>query len=134
MLGIPEYWRFDPTGGEMFGQAVIGEQLVGGQYQRLPLLRYGGIVVGSTSPLLNLNFRYRVTSCSPSTTRKPGGNMNTRSSGPRALRKKTAACREADGDGYPGKGLVAQGGCQNRHRTLAHGVGSPTGSSRRYRR
>ena len=59
MLRVPEYWRFDPTGGEMFGQAVIGEQLVGGQYQRLPLLRYGGIVVGSTSPMLNLNFRYR---------------------------------------------------------------------------
>ncbi len=59
MLGAPEYWRFDPTGGEMFGQAVIGERLVGGQYQRLPLLRYGGVVVGSTSPLLNLNFRYR---------------------------------------------------------------------------
>ena len=59
MLGVPEYWRFDPTGGEMFGQAVIGEQLVGGQYQRLPLLRYDGDVVGSTSPLLNLNFRYQ---------------------------------------------------------------------------
>ena len=59
MLGVPEYWRFDPTGGDMFGQAVIGEQLVGGQYQRLPLLRYDGDVVGSTSPLLNLNFRYQ---------------------------------------------------------------------------
>ena len=59
MLGVPEYWRFDPTGGEMFGQAVIGEHLVDGQYQRLPLLEYGGIVVGSTSPLLSLNFRYQ---------------------------------------------------------------------------
>ncbi len=59
MLLVPEYWRFDPTGGEMFGQAVIGERLVGGQYQRLPLLRYDGGGVGSISPLLNLNFRYR---------------------------------------------------------------------------
>ncbi len=59
MLGVPEYWRFDPTGGDMFGQAVIGEQLVGGQYQGLPLLRYDVDVVGSTSPLLNLNFRYQ---------------------------------------------------------------------------
>ena len=59
MLGVPEYWRFDPTGGNMFGQAVIGEQLIEGHYQRLPLLEYGGIVVGSTSPLLNLNFRYQ---------------------------------------------------------------------------
>ena len=59
MLRVPEYWRFDPTGGRMFGQAVIGELLVGDQYQRQPLLRYGGGVVGSTSPLLNLNFRYQ---------------------------------------------------------------------------
>jgi Uma2 family endonuclease len=59
MLGVPEYWRFDPTGGEMFGQAVIGEVLRDGQYQPLPLLRYDDDVVGSTSPLLNLNFRYR---------------------------------------------------------------------------
>ena len=59
MLLVPEYWRFDPSGGRMFGQAVIGERLVNDRYERLPLLRYGGIVVGSTSPLLNLNFRYR---------------------------------------------------------------------------
>ena len=59
MLRVPEYWRFDPSGGAMFGQAVIVEQLVDGQYQRLPLLEYGGIVVGSASPLLNLNFRYQ---------------------------------------------------------------------------
>ena len=59
MLLVPEYWRFDPTGGRMFGQAVIGEQLIEGRYQRLPLLRYPGDVVGSTSPRLNLNFRYQ---------------------------------------------------------------------------
>ena len=59
MLEVPEYWRFDPTGGRMFGQAVIGEQLIEGRYQRLPLLRYPGSVVGSTSPRLNLNFRYQ---------------------------------------------------------------------------
>ena len=58
MLRVPEYWRFDPSGGRMFGQAVIGEQLVNGRYERLPLLHYDG-GVGSTSPLLNLNFRYR---------------------------------------------------------------------------
>lgn len=58
MLGVPEYRRFDPTGGEIFGQAIIGEQLAGGQYQRRPLLRYDA-AVGSTTPLLNLNFRYQ---------------------------------------------------------------------------
>ena len=59
MLLVPEYWRFDPTGGRMFGQAVIGEQLVNDRYERLPLQEYGNGVVGSTSPLLNLNFRYQ---------------------------------------------------------------------------
>ena len=59
MLGVPEYWRFDPTGGGMLGQAVIGEQLIAGRYERLPLLSYEGGVAGSTSPLLNLNFRYQ---------------------------------------------------------------------------
>ena len=58
MLRVPEYWRFDPSGGRMFGQAIIGEQLVDDRYERLPLLRYDGVIVGSTSPLLNLNFRY----------------------------------------------------------------------------
>ena len=59
MLRVPEYWRFDPSGGRMFGQAVIGERLIDGRYEPLPLLRYDDGVVGSTSPLLNLNFRYR---------------------------------------------------------------------------
>ena len=59
MLRVPEYWRFDPSGGRMFGQAVIGERLVNDRYERLPLLRYEGGVVGSTSPLLNLNFRHQ---------------------------------------------------------------------------
>ena len=58
-LLVPEYWRFDPTGGEMFGQAVIGERLAAGQYEKLPLLQYDNGAIGSTSPRLNLNFRYQ---------------------------------------------------------------------------
>ena len=59
MLRVPEYWRFDPTGGGMFGQAVIGERLIEEQYEKLPLLQYDDGTVGSTSPMLNLNFRYQ---------------------------------------------------------------------------
>ncbi len=59
MLGIPEYWSFDPTGGRRYGQAVIGERLVNGQYARFPLIRYNDAAVGATSPVLNLNFRWR---------------------------------------------------------------------------
>ena len=32
-LGISEYWRFDPTGGELYGQPLAGERLTGGVYQ-----------------------------------------------------------------------------------------------------
>ena len=31
-LGIQEYWRLDPTGGELYGRALTGERLVNGQY------------------------------------------------------------------------------------------------------
>ena len=32
-LGIQEYWRFDPTGGELSGQPIAGERLVSGRYE-----------------------------------------------------------------------------------------------------
>ena len=31
-LGISEYWRFDPTGGELYGKPLAGDRLVDGQY------------------------------------------------------------------------------------------------------
>ena len=36
-VGVPEYWRFDPTGGEYHGVALAGERLVGGEYQPIEL-------------------------------------------------------------------------------------------------
>ena len=32
-LGIAEYWRFDPRGGELYGQPLVGERLTDGEYQ-----------------------------------------------------------------------------------------------------
>ena len=32
-LGVQEYWRLDPSGGSMYGQAITGERLVDGVYQ-----------------------------------------------------------------------------------------------------
>ena len=58
-IGVPEYWRFDPTGGRFYGQAIIGERLVNGQYERYPLIQYDDGAVGATSEVLNLNFRWR---------------------------------------------------------------------------
>ena len=34
-LGIPEYWRFDHTGGKFHDDALAGDRLVNGAYQRL---------------------------------------------------------------------------------------------------
>ena len=35
-LEIQEYWRFDPTGGELYGRAITGERLVNGEYEEYP--------------------------------------------------------------------------------------------------
>ena len=37
--GVPEYWRFDPTGGDYYPEALMGEQLVNGVYQPLGVER-----------------------------------------------------------------------------------------------
>ena len=36
-IGISEYWRFDPTGGDYHGEPLVGEQLVDGVYQPIEL-------------------------------------------------------------------------------------------------
>ncbi len=39
-LEIQEYWRFDPTGGRLYGKPITGERLVNGQYEEYGL-QYG---------------------------------------------------------------------------------------------
>ena len=56
-IGVPECWRFDAEDGRYFGQPIIGERLVNGQYEQFPLVRYDNGAEGSTSAILNLNFR-----------------------------------------------------------------------------
>ena len=36
-FGIPEYWRFDPTGGDLYDAALAGDKLVDGRYQPIPI-------------------------------------------------------------------------------------------------
>ncbi len=57
-IGVPEYWRFDPTGGRHYGQPIIGEYLAEGLHEQFTLAEYGDGMVGVTSPLLNLEFRW----------------------------------------------------------------------------
>ncbi len=35
-IGVQEYWRLDPTGGELYGRAITGERLVNGEYEEYP--------------------------------------------------------------------------------------------------
>ena len=35
--GIPEYWRFDPTGGERYDAALAGDRLVDGRYEPIEI-------------------------------------------------------------------------------------------------
>ena len=54
-LGIGEYWRLDETGGALYGEPLVGEYLVDGEYRRYELHRdeYGR--VWSHSEALGLN-------------------------------------------------------------------------------
>ena len=36
-LGVLEYWRYDPTGSEFYGEPLVGERLVNGEYRRFEL-------------------------------------------------------------------------------------------------
>ena len=55
-LGIAEYWRFDPTGGELYGQPLAGERLVDGEYQPFDLHREADGSVRGYSELLGIDF------------------------------------------------------------------------------
>ena len=38
MIGISEYWLFDPTGGSLYGQPLTGFRLVNGAYERIEIV------------------------------------------------------------------------------------------------
>ena len=53
-LGVGEYWRYDATGGEFYGEPLVGEVLVEGEYRRLEIVREDDGRVWSHSEALNL--------------------------------------------------------------------------------
>ena len=58
-LGIPEYWRFDPSGGRYHrGAALAGDRLVDGRYEAIPIHRTGEGDYRGHSPALNLELRW----------------------------------------------------------------------------
>ena len=57
-LEIQEYWRFDPTGGRLYGRPIAGERLVNGEYAEYPS-EYGvDGSVRSHSELLDVVFHW----------------------------------------------------------------------------
>ena len=55
-LRISEYWRFDPTGGALYGRPIIGERLVNGEYEEYPLEYGADGSVRARSELLGVVF------------------------------------------------------------------------------
>ena len=54
-LGFGEYWLFDPSGGEHYGEPLIGQYLEDGAYQRFEMRSETDGVVWAHSPALNLD-------------------------------------------------------------------------------
>ena len=54
-VGVPEYWRYDPTGGELYGSPLVGERLVDGEYEPMELTTPPDGVLKGFSPALGLS-------------------------------------------------------------------------------
>ena len=57
-LGIAEYWRFDPSGGDHYREPLVGETLVNGEYRRMAINAKPDGGVWSHSPTLNLELHW----------------------------------------------------------------------------
>ena len=54
-LGVKEYWRYDETGGDFYGEPLVGETLIDGEYRRLETFQTDDGRVWSHSEVLNLD-------------------------------------------------------------------------------
>ncbi|MCY4652008.1 MAG: Uma2 family endonuclease [Dehalococcoidia bacterium] len=57
-LGFGEYWLFDPSGGEHYGEPLIGQYLEDGAYRRFDMRSETDGTVWARSPVLNLDLRW----------------------------------------------------------------------------
>lgn len=55
LLGVTEYWRFDPTGGEYHGVAIAGDRLAGGKYEPIEIHEQPDGLLWGYSAVLNLH-------------------------------------------------------------------------------
>ena len=54
-FGVPEYWRFDPTGGDRYPAPLAGDLLVDGEYQPIPITQTRENSYWGHSAALNLD-------------------------------------------------------------------------------
>ena len=54
-FGIPEYWRFDPTGGRRYDAPLAGDRLVEGVYQPIGIVQVDDERLRGHSDVLNLD-------------------------------------------------------------------------------
>ena len=54
-FGIPEYWRFDPTGGQRYDAPLAGDRLVDGEYQPISIVKVDEERYWGHSDALNLD-------------------------------------------------------------------------------
>ena len=54
LMGIPEYWLFDPTGSDLYGQPLFGGLLADGAYRPLELTTDPDGILKGYSPILEL--------------------------------------------------------------------------------
>ena len=57
-IGVPEYWRFDPSGGRYHGEPLYGGILTGGVYQSVELTTEPDGILKGYSPLLGLSLAW----------------------------------------------------------------------------
>ena len=57
-MGVGEYWRFDPSGGEHYGRPLVGEALVDGEYGELEMFQNEDGEVWGESPTLNVELHW----------------------------------------------------------------------------
>ena len=54
-IGCGEYWRYDSTGGDFYGEPLVGEYLADGEYRRFELRRDADGTLWGYSPALGLD-------------------------------------------------------------------------------
>ena len=55
-IGVPEYWRFDPSGGDYYGYPLAGDRLVAGVYRPIELTTEPDGILKGYSEVLGLSF------------------------------------------------------------------------------